>query len=110
MVKHYQQNFDGLVTIQNVKNPKYVVEGNILKVYPDTKLVGNIQVDVFQGIKNTETYKLKTAESGAIYRVELSFDRRYISFKLGCYCKTRNKQFVLLCRDQYFKHQSRSEC
>lgn len=54
-----QQNFDGLVTIQKVKNPKYVVDGNVLKVYPDTKLVGNIQVDVFRGIKNTEGYKLK---------------------------------------------------
>nr|WP_313791198.1 Ig-like domain-containing protein [Lacinutrix neustonica] len=29
-----QQNFDGLVTIQNTKNPKYIVEGNILKAYP----------------------------------------------------------------------------
>ncbi len=54
-----QQNFDGLVTLQNLKNPKYVVVGNVLKIYPDTKLVGNIQVDVFQGIKNTEGYKLK---------------------------------------------------
>ena len=54
-----QQNFDGLVSIQKVKNPKYVVDGNVLKVYPDTKLVGNIQVDVFQGIKNMEGFKLK---------------------------------------------------
>ena len=54
-----QQNFDGLVTIQNVKNPKFSVVGNVLKVYPDTKLVGNIQVDVFQGISNTDGYKLK---------------------------------------------------
>src|SRR5690606_15369091 len=43
-----QQNFDGLVTLQNVKNPKYIVDGNVLRVYPDSKLVGNIQVDVFQ--------------------------------------------------------------
>lgn len=54
-----QQNFDGLVTLQNVKNPKYVVLGNVLKIYPDSKLVGDIQVDIFQGIKNTEGYKLK---------------------------------------------------
>ena len=74
-----QQNFDGLVTIQNVKNPKYVVEGNILKVYPDTKLVGNIQVDVFQGIKNTETYKLKTAFSETIAFEELKPEVRLIS-------------------------------
>ncbi|MFD2822626.1 MG2 domain-containing protein [Lacinutrix iliipiscaria] len=54
-----QQNFDGLVTIQNVKNPKYIVDGNVLKAYPDTKIVGNVQVDVFQGIINTEGFKLK---------------------------------------------------
>ncbi len=55
-----QQNFDGLVTIQNIKNPKYIVNGNVLKVYPNTKITGNIKVDVFQGIKNTDGYKLKT--------------------------------------------------
>lgn len=54
-----QQNFDGLVAIQNIKNPKYIVSGNVLKVYPDTRIVGNVQVDVFQGIKNDEDFKLK---------------------------------------------------
>ncbi|MFD1062774.1 alpha-2-macroglobulin [Winogradskyella litorisediminis] len=54
-----QQNFAGLVTIQNAKNPKYVVDGNVLKVYPDSKLVGNIQIDVFTGITNTDGFKLK---------------------------------------------------
>ena len=56
-----QQNFAGLVTIQNVKNPKYIVDGNVLKVYPDAKLVGDIRVDVFTGIKNTDGFILKTA-------------------------------------------------
>lgn len=61
-----QQNFDGLVTLQKVKKPKYVVRGNVLKVYPDSKLVGNLQVDVFQGIKNIEGYKLKKSLSETI--------------------------------------------
>ncbi len=61
-----QQNFDGLVSLQNVKKPKYVVDGNVLKVYPDTKLVGNIQVDVFQGIKNTDGIKLRNPFSETI--------------------------------------------
>ena len=74
-----QQNFDGLVTIQNVKNPKYVVDGNVLKVYPDSKLVGNIQVDVFQGIKNTENYKLKKPFSETIAFEELKPQVRLIS-------------------------------
>ena len=58
-----QQTFDGLVSIQNATNPKYVVDGNVLKVYPNTKLVGDVQVDVFTGIKSTDDYKLKAAFS-----------------------------------------------
>ncbi len=61
-----QQNFDGLVTIQNAKNPKFIVDGNVLKVYPKTKIIGKIAVDVFQGIKNTENYKLKKTFSETI--------------------------------------------
>ncbi|MCB0461283.1 MAG: Ig-like domain-containing protein [Flavobacteriaceae bacterium] len=54
-----QQNFDGLVTLQGVTNPKYIVDGNVLKVYTDSRVVGNIQVDVFQGIRNTDDFKLR---------------------------------------------------
>ena len=61
-----QQNFDGLVTIQNSKNPKFIVNGNVLKAYPESKITGNVQVDVFQGIKNTDGYKLKTPFSETI--------------------------------------------
>ncbi|WP_406685209.1 MG2 domain-containing protein [Seonamhaeicola sp. MEBiC1930] len=61
-----QQNFDGLVSIQKAKNQKYVVDGNTLKIYPSSKLVGNIQVNVFQGIKNTEGFKLKKPYSETI--------------------------------------------
>ncbi|WP_299271963.1 MG2 domain-containing protein [uncultured Psychroserpens sp.] len=74
-----QQNFDGLVTIQNVKDPKFVVVGNVLKVYPDTKLIGNIQVDVFQGIKNTDGYKLKSPFSEAISFEEIKPQVRLVS-------------------------------
>ena len=74
-----QQNFDGLVTIQKVKNPKYVVDGNVLKVYPDSKLVGHIQVDVFQGIKNNSGYKLKKPFSETIAFEDLKPQVRLIS-------------------------------
>ncbi len=73
-----QQNFEGLVTLQNVKKPKYIVDGNVLKVYPDTKLVGNIQVDVFQGIKNTDGIKLKRPFSEIIAFEELKPQVRLI--------------------------------
>lgn len=53
------QNFNGLMDIHGVKKLRYAVEGNLLKVYPDRRLVGNLKVAVFQGIKSKDGYKLK---------------------------------------------------
>ncbi len=55
-----EQNFDGLVSIEGVRKPKFAVIGNVLKVYPDKPLIGDIKVDVFKGIKNNAGYTLKT--------------------------------------------------
>ncbi|NER17279.1 alpha-2-macroglobulin family protein [Spongiivirga citrea] len=74
-----QQNFDGLVSISGVKNPNYTVEGNVLKVYPDTRVVGNVQVDVFQGIKNSDNYRLKKAFSETISFEELKPQVRLVT-------------------------------
>ncbi|MEY8849633.1 alpha-2-macroglobulin [Psychroserpens sp. XS_ASV72] len=74
-----QQNFEGLVMIQNVKNPKFSVDGNVLKVYPEGKLVGNLKVDVFQGITNSEGYKLKNTFSETISFEDLKPRVRLIS-------------------------------
>ncbi|NOY46691.1 MAG: hypothetical protein GXO84_00455 [Chlorobi bacterium] len=74
-----QQNFDGLVTIQNVKTPKFIVSGNVLKIYPDTQIVGNMQVDVFQGIKNAEGFKLKQPFSELVSFEELKPQVRLIT-------------------------------
>ncbi len=54
-----QQNFNGLVEINNVKNLRFIVEGNVLKAYPNKNIAGTVLVDVFQGIKNEDGYKLK---------------------------------------------------
>lgn len=74
-----QQNFDGLVTIEKSKNPKFIVDGNVLKVYPESKLVGNIQMDVFQGISNAEGFKLKKPFSEKITFENLKPQVRLIS-------------------------------
>lgn len=74
-----QQNFDGLVTIQNTKNPKFIVDGNVLKIYPDTRVVGDLQIDVFQGLRNTENFKLKHPFSEVISFEELKPSVRLIS-------------------------------
>ncbi|MGY0408399.1 MAG: alpha-2-macroglobulin family protein, partial [Polaribacter sp.] len=54
-----QQNFNGLVTVQNNKNVQYLLNGNELKVYSKSKFTGNILVTVFEGIKNSDESKLK---------------------------------------------------
>lgn len=74
-----QQNFDGLVTIQGVKTPKFIVSGNILKIYPETRLVGKVKVDVFQGLKNDAGFKLKKPFSESISFEEIKPQVRTIS-------------------------------
>ena len=61
-----QQNFDGLVAVKNVKKPRFIVNGNELKVFSENKFQGNVLVTVFQGIKNSENYKLKKNYSETI--------------------------------------------
>jgi uncharacterized protein YfaS (alpha-2-macroglobulin family) len=74
-----QQNFDGLVTIQGVKSPKFIVSGNVLKIYPDSRVIGNVQVDVFQGIKNEEGFKLKNPFSELVSFEEIKPQVRLIT-------------------------------
>ena len=61
-----RQNFSGLVSIQRAENLRFEVQGNILNVYPENRIVGNAIVEVFQGIKSTEGYKLKQRFSETI--------------------------------------------
>lgn len=53
------QNFNGLVSIQNSDNLRFEVDGNILTVYPQTTIVGEVLVEVFQGIRSVDGYKMK---------------------------------------------------
>ncbi len=54
-----QQNFDGLVTIENEKNPRFIINGNELKVFSEVKFSGDINVSVFQGIKSIDDFSIK---------------------------------------------------
>ncbi|WP_343766305.1 MG2 domain-containing protein [Gangjinia marincola] len=60
------QNFDGLVTIKGSKALKYVVNNNVLLVYPDKRITGNVAVTIFEGIKNSYGFKLKKSFSETI--------------------------------------------
>ncbi|REE83595.1 hypothetical protein BX611_0887 [Lutibacter oceani] len=74
-----QQNFNGLVAIKNTKNLKYIVDGNILKVYADARIVGNVLVDVFQGIISVDGYKLRKPFSETIAFEQLNPEVRLLS-------------------------------
>jgi len=68
-----------LVEIQNANNLKYVVDGNVLKVYPNKRIVGSASVDVFQGIKSVEGYKLKNPFSEKVAFEQLKPEVRLVS-------------------------------
>lgn len=61
-----QQNFNGLVTINGIENPKYVVDGNVLKVYYESILRGESVVNIYEGVQNSDSYRLKESFSRAI--------------------------------------------
>lgn len=73
------QNLDGLVSLENVDNPKFIVNGNVLNVYPSNKLTGTTKVEIFQGIANQYGYKLKTPFSELILFESLKPQVRLIS-------------------------------
>ena len=54
-----EQNFNGLVEIEGANELKFIVEGNVLNVYPNKRLTGLAKVTVFEGIESTDHYKLK---------------------------------------------------
>ncbi len=73
------QNFKGLVTVENAIKPKFIVDGNILKVYYNTQITGSAAVNVFQGIKNASGYKLKNDYNNTLLFEELKPQVRLVS-------------------------------
>ncbi|WP_339659518.1 MG2 domain-containing protein [uncultured Polaribacter sp.] len=61
-----QQNFDGLITIENIETPRFILNGNELKVYSEAKFNGVVLVSVFQGIQNADDKKLTKTFSETI--------------------------------------------
>lgn len=73
------QDFAGLVTIDTLQNLRYEVNGNVLNIYPNTRINGDARVTVFNGIKNTENFGLKKEFSELISFEELKPAVRLIS-------------------------------
>ena len=53
------QDFSGLVSIGDMHDVRYEVEGNVLNVYPQNRLEGYVEVTVFNGIKDMYGYRLE---------------------------------------------------
>lgn len=60
------QNFNGLVSIQDKNNLRFEVDGNVLSVYPEDRITGNALVEIFEGISSVYGYKLKKSFSELI--------------------------------------------
>ena len=54
------QNFKGLVVLEGAAKPKFSIDGNSLKVYPENEIKGTALLEVFDGIESTDGYKLKS--------------------------------------------------
>lgn len=74
-----QQNFKGLVSIEKAGKLKYVVDGNLLKVYPTKQIVGAVNVEVFKGIKSKEGFKLKNLYSKKVVFQQLQPEVRLLN-------------------------------
>lgn len=53
-----KQNLQGLITIRNEPNVRFLVEGNIVRVYPENRLSGTYDVEVSAGIRNSRGIKM----------------------------------------------------
>ncbi|WP_310993369.1 alpha-2-macroglobulin family protein [Aequorivita marina] len=73
------QDFAGLVTMEKTNNLRYEVDGNVLNVYPPNRVVGNVKVTVFTGIKNMEGIGLKNEFSELVSFEQLKPAVRMIS-------------------------------
>ncbi|WP_222981560.1 alpha-2-macroglobulin family protein [Flagellimonas meishanensis] len=53
------QNLNGLVTIENAESLRYEINGNVLKVYPSNRILGEVRISAFEGIKSEYGFTLK---------------------------------------------------
>ncbi|MEX0313147.1 MAG: alpha-2-macroglobulin, partial [Allomuricauda sp.] len=73
------QNLKGLVTVENAQNLRYEIDGNLLKVYPSNRILGEVKVTVFEGIKSVYGFTLKKPFSELVSFEQLKPAVRLIS-------------------------------
>lgn len=72
------QDFSGLVSVENIEGLKYAVDGNLLKVFFAEPLNGNFLVEVFQGIESEEGFKTKATFSAKVLFEQLKPEVRFV--------------------------------
>jgi len=73
------QNFAGLVHVENAENLRFEVTGNVLNVYPANRIVGTARVTLFNGIKNSDGFSLKNEFSELVSFEQLKPSVRILS-------------------------------
>ncbi len=73
------QNLNGLVTIEGAESLRYEIDGNVLRVYPSNRILGEVQVKAFEGIKSEYGFSLKKTFSEWISFEQLKPKVRLIS-------------------------------
>ncbi|WP_420385707.1 alpha-2-macroglobulin family protein [Roseivirga sp.] len=53
-----RQDLNGLITLEGDNNPRFLIEGNEVRVYPSTDLNGNKLVRVYEGIRNQLDFRM----------------------------------------------------
>ncbi|GAB1308235.1 MG2 domain-containing protein [Urechidicola sp. KH5] len=74
-----QQNFEGLVQIESQSSLSYVVDGNVLKVFPSSRIEGERLVTAHQGIKSMERIVTKKTSQKSILFEQLKPQIRLLS-------------------------------
>src|SRR5690554_6848828 len=73
------QNFKGLVVLEGEENPKYDIDGNVLKVYPSKEITGTVSLNVYEGIQSVDGYRLKSNLSEQIAFEQIKPEVRLLS-------------------------------
>ncbi|RDY59284.1 alpha-2-macroglobulin family protein [Flagellimonas nanhaiensis] len=73
------QNLNGLVTIENASSLRYEIDGNVLRVYPSNRILGEVRVNIHEGIKSEYGFTLKNTFSDLVSFEQLKPNVRLIS-------------------------------
>jgi hypothetical protein len=73
------QNLNGLVTVENAETLRYEIDGNVLRVCPSNRILGEVRVNIFEGIKSEYGFTLKNTFSELVSFEQLKPNVRLIS-------------------------------